>query len=239
MANKLRKGERITGRRGFKVDEMPEDAREKVLELMHHGIAYEKISEVVNEVYGEQVSPAALCRYNRMLKEQIEMATEKTRYIRELSKAAMEKIGDDPDVDIGKFLTMRVEGEILTYLNTIDVQEELKGLRFDQVASIMKKLGDVTVRREALIWKTKLDRAFKKLDAQAKEAQGSGSGEGEGEVNEALESQLATLLEHYGPEQIRAGLSALGVIAVSAGNKQGLDPDTLKTIREEIYGIFK
>ena len=236
--SKLRKGERITGRRGFKVEEISEQAREKILELMNKGVAYEKISGIVDEVYKEKVSAAAICRYNRMLKEQIDLAAERTRYIRECSKAAMEKLGDDPDVDIGKFLTMRVEGEILTYINSIDVQGELRGLRFDKVADIMRKLGEVTVRREALLWKTKLDRAFQAIDEKArKAAQGPGPGLDDAPVDRNLESQLATLLEHYGPKQIRASLSTLGVI--TARNTQGLDPETLKTIREEIYGIFK
>ncbi|MEW5803738.1 MAG: phage protein Gp27 family protein [bacterium] len=240
---KLRKGERIIGRRGFRVDEMSAQVREKILELMNQGVAYKEISRIVAEVYGEKISSAAICRYNRMTKEQFDLAAERMQKTREWSKAIVGAASENPEVDTGKLLTNLIEGDLVSFITSCDMQERLNELPIDKVTDIVYKMGRVSNQREKLLWESRVKQALQKAEekvrrsAQDKEATGTMTTGAPLAVNQALESQLATLLEHYGPDQIRAGLSSLGVITTR--NNQGLDPETLKTIREEIYGIFK
>ncbi|MEW6378608.1 MAG: phage protein Gp27 family protein [bacterium] len=236
---KLRKGERITGRRGFKVEEMSAQAREKILELMNQGVAYKEISRIVAEVYGEQISSAAICRYNRMSKEQFDLAAERMMKTREWSKAIVGAASENPEVNTGKLLTNLIEGDLISFITSCDMQERLQELPIDKVADIVYKMGRVSNQREKLLWETRVKQALQKVEEKAEKAAQSREPVSidPANINQKLEHHLSTLLEEYGQEQIHAALISLGVIADRS--RQGLDPETLKTIREEIYGIFK
>jgi hypothetical protein len=153
---KLQKGERLPGRRGFRADELSAEAKDKLLELFNKQVPYKVICQVIREVYGEDISPAAACRYNRHMKEQFDMAADQTRKIREWSKAIVGAASENPDVDTGKILTSLMEGDLLAFITSVDMQTALETLPPNKIADMIYKMSRVSIARERLLWDVKV-----------------------------------------------------------------------------------
>jgi len=234
-----KKGERLPGRRGFKVDELSEQARALVLEMMHKGVPYEKISIMVAEAYGESISGPAICRYNRFSKEQFDLAADRTKKIREWSRAIVGAASENPDVDTGKLLTSLMEGDLLSYITSVDTQSQMADLPINKITDMIYKMSRVSVQRESLLWKAKVQNALKALDEKAQKAQTAQTEQmnESGPADETLKSRLSQIQLEYSLENLRAGLYELGIVDKPKHTK-GLDPETLRTIKEEIYGLI-
>jgi len=236
---KLQKGERIPGRRGFKVDELTDEAREYVLRMFNKQMPYKDIAQILNEVYHESISPASLCRFNRASKEQIELAAAQFKTKREWLRAVIDVTSDRPDVEMSKALMSIMEGECLEALTSIDMQAKLGDLPVDKFGLLVSRLARTNTSIERLRgeWMEKIKKvlsiAEKKAAGEQCESANTASSV---PIDESLKQTLKALQEKYKGVLLEA-LYACGIVA-RPRPAQGLDPNTIKSIREEIYGIF-
>jgi transposase-like protein len=236
---KLQKGERIPGRRGFKVDELSEEAREYVLRMFNKQMPYKDIAQIVTDVYHEKISPSSLCRFNRASKEQIELAAREFKTKREWLRAVIDVTSERPDVEMSKALMSIMEGECLEALTSIDMQQKLGDLPVDKFGLLVSRLARTNTSIERLRgeWMEKIKKV---LSIAEKKATGEHSESAKSApsipIDESLKRTLTALQEKY-KDMLPEALYDLGIVE-RPRHIQGLDPDTIKSIREEIYGIL-
>jgi hypothetical protein len=223
------------------IDTMPDDAKIYFREEKEKGTSNVKLSLGLKEKYGIAISPTAVSTFLRKEVDQMEIAKQRMEQTREWAQALINANSNaGGEVDTNKVLMNLIQGDVLQFvsMNKDAMQEKARDLTLDRLADISYKMAKVNIQNEKLALRKKASEVFFKLEEKGKQDTPSNKTKDTPPIPAKLKSNLEFLLQEYGQEQLKAALIEGGIIA-EPKSSQGLDPETLRTIREDVYGIFK
>ena len=225
------------------IDKMDDEAKIYFRQEVEKGTTCKKISEGLKEKYNVTVSDAAVSNYLRKEADQIEIAKQRIEQTREWAQVLIDANNSaGGEVDTNKVLMNLIQGDVLQFvsMNKDAMQEKAGDLTLDRLADISYKMARVNIQNEKLALQKKASEVFFKLEEKGKQKQETSLNKNKDTppTPPKLKSNLEFLLQEYGQEQLKMALIEGGIIA-EPKSSQGLDPETLRTIREDVYGIFK
>lgn len=234
----------ITRNRKIRVlDAMPDDAKIFFRQEVDKGKTSREISRNLKEKYNVNILQGGINAYLRKEADQIEIAKQRIEKTREWAQVLIDANNSaGGEVDTNKVLMNLIQGDVLQFvsMNKDAMQEKAGDLTLDRLADISYKMAKVNIQNEKLALQKKASEVFFKLEEKGKQKQETSLNKNKDTppVPPKLKSNLEFLLQEYGQEQLRAALIEGGIMA-EPKSSQGLDPETLRTIREDVYGIFK
>lgn len=223
------------------LDTMPDDAKVFFREEEEKGTSCIKLSLELKEKYGISISDSAISRYLRKEADQLEAAKQRIEKTREWAQVLIDANKNaGGEIDTNKVLMNLIQGDVLQFvsMNKDAMQEKAGDLTLDRLADISYKMAKVNIQNEKLALQKKASEVFFKLEEKEKRETSLNKNKDTPPTPPKLKVNLEFLLQEYGQEQLRAALIEGGIIA-EPKSSQGLDPETLRTIREDVYGIFK
>ncbi len=223
------------------LETMPDDAKIFFRQEVDKGKTSREIARDLKEKYNIAISHGPICNYLRKESDQIEIAKQRIEKTREWAQVLIDANKNaGGEVDTNKVLMNLIQGDVLQFvsMNKDAMQEKAGDLTLDRLADISYKMAKVNIQNEKLALQKKASEVFFKLEEKGKQNSSLNKTKDAPPIPTKLKSNLEFLLQEYGQEQIKAALIETGIIA-EPKSSQGLDPETLRTIREDVYGIFK
>ncbi len=221
-----------------KIELLPEEAKEILQIEVKKRTPTKKIAEILTKKTGINITVNNINQHLRREADKLEFAKRRIEKIREWTEIITQTTNKSPQTDTTKLLTNLIQGDVLQFMITADTQARMGDLSFDKVADIALRIANFNNQKEKIELQKRTTHLFETLE-EKNTARNKGKSENTPqEINPELTKIIKNLKEQFGEEQLKNALIEAGIMPPPKNN-QGLDPETLKTIREEVYGIFK
>ena len=227
------------------LDTMPEEAQVYFRQALSEHLTRAKIVKGLNEKYGVKISKTRMDDYLRRESDLIEIGKQRVRQVREWSQSLVDaNASAGGGLDTNKILRDLIQGDVLQFVSTNQemMQEKAGDLTLDRLADITIKMARVNIENERLTLQKKASDLFQGLEEKNKKREQNKISDTTIDTTpppDELTAALGSLVQQFGQEQMKAALIGSGIIPPARSSQGGLDPETLRTIREDVYGIFK